>query len=251
MSTYFYKPGFSRGFTLIEMAIVLIILTLVVGGALMPLNAQIEQRRKTETEKTLAEIKEALIGFAVANDRLPCPASPNTTGVESMTSIGICTDNYTGFVPAISLGLSNTDAQGYALDAWSNRIRYSVAKFGGNAFTVPNGMKNTGMSALSSELRVCASSVGITATSCGTAVSLTTTNQNAVPAIVFSQGKNWATGGTSSDEAANINGDAVFISHTPTPPNYPPAQGGEFDDLVTWISPNILYYRMVAAGKLP
>ena len=27
--------------------------------------------------------------------------------------------------------------------------------------------------------------------------------------------------------------------------------GGEFDDLVTWISPNILYNRMISAGRLP
>lgn len=256
MNTYFSKPWSLGGFTLIEMAIVLIILTLVIGSALAPLNAQIEQRRRTETEKTLEEIKEALIGFAIANDRLPCPASASSNGVEAPAGGGSCANAYNGFVPAVTLGLNNTDAQGYALDAWSNRIRYAVAQSNGNAFTTTNGMKNAGMASLSSELRVCASSVGNTPstppqTSCGTAQALTTTSQNAVPAIIFSQGKNWAMGGTSSDEASNLNGDAVFISHTPTPANYPAAQGGEFDDIVTWLSPNILYNRMVAAGRLP
>ena len=241
----------ARGFTLIEMAVVLIILTLVAGGAIIPLNAQIELRQRTDTEKTLEEINEALIGFAIANDRLPCPASATSNGVESPLGGGVCTNAYTGFVPAVTLGLSHTDAQGYALDAWYNRIRYAVAQSNSNAFTTTNGMKTTGMSTLSSELRVCASSIGIAATSCGTATSLTTTNQNAVPAIVFSQGKNWATGGTSSDEAANLNGDAIFVSHTPTPSSFPAAQGGEFDDVVTWLSPNILYNRMVASGRLP
>jgi len=241
----------AQGFTLIEMAVVLIILTLVAGGALIPLNAQIELRQRTDTEKTLEEINEALIGFAIANDRLPCPASATSNGVESPLGGGTCTNAYTGFVPAVTLGLSHTDAQGYALDAWYNRIRYAVAQSNSKAFTTTNGMKNTGMGSLSSELRVCASSVGNTSGACGTAQALTTSAQNAVPAIIFSQGKNWATGGISSDEASNLNGDAVFISHTPTPANYPAAQGGEFDDMVTWLSPNILYNRMVAAGRLP
>jgi hypothetical protein len=34
----------------------------------------------------------------------------------------------------------------------------------------------------------------------------------------------------------------VFVSHNPTP---------TFDDLVIWISPNVLINRMVSAGKLP
>lgn len=241
----------ATGFTLIEMAVVLIILTLVAGGALVPLNAQIELHHRTDTKKTLEEINEALIGFAIANGRLPCPASATSNGVESPLGGGTCTDAYAGFVPAVTLGLNHTDAQGYALDAWYNRIRYAVAKSNSNAFTTLNGMQNIGMANLNSELRVCSSSIGNTSTSCGTALALTTTSQNAVPAIIFSQGKNWATGGISSDEAANLNGDAVFISHTPTPANYPAAQGGEFDDIVTWLSPNILYNRMVAAGRLP
>ncbi|MDP2785976.1 MAG: prepilin-type N-terminal cleavage/methylation domain-containing protein, partial [Sulfurimicrobium sp.] len=63
------------GFTLVEMAIVLIIIGLLLGGLLMPLSAQMEQRRISETQKTLDEINQALIGFAVANKRLPCPST--------------------------------------------------------------------------------------------------------------------------------------------------------------------------------
>jgi hypothetical protein len=66
-------------------------------------------------------------------------------------------------------------------------------------------------------------------------------------AVIFSLGKNAPTGGTGADEAANINNDPVFVSHTPTPAS----SGNEFDDLVTWLSPNILFNRMIAAGRLP
>ncbi len=51
---------------------------------------------------------------------------------------------------------------------------------------------------------------------------------------------------SSADETANGDNDRVFVSHTPTPPGL-----NEFDDLVIWISPNILYNRLIAAGRLP
>ena len=64
----------NRGFTLIEMAIVLMIVGLLLGGMLVPLSAQMDQRNISDTQKSLSEIKEALIGYAMANGRLPCPA---------------------------------------------------------------------------------------------------------------------------------------------------------------------------------
>ena len=68
---------------------------------------------------------------------------------------------------------------------------------------------------------------------------------NAV-AVIFSRGKNGASPPISSDEIANSDNDRVFVSHTLTS-----AGPNEFDDLVTWISPNILYSRLIAAGRLP
>ena len=46
------------------------------------------------------------------------------------------------------------------------------------------------------------------------------------------------------DEAENVDNDRVFVSRPPSPA---PAI---FDDLVIWVSPNILYGRMIAAGAL-
>jgi len=54
-----------RGFTLIEMAIVLVIITILIGGLAMPLSAQIQARRIAETKKTLEEAREAIIGYAM------------------------------------------------------------------------------------------------------------------------------------------------------------------------------------------
>ena len=66
----FYKRHM-RGFTLIEMAVALFIITLVLGSILVPLNTQVEQRKTTDTQRILAHAMEALAGFAAVNGRLP------------------------------------------------------------------------------------------------------------------------------------------------------------------------------------
>ena len=244
------------GFSLIEMAIVMLVIGLLLGGLLAPLSAQIEQQRTNETQKFLAEIKEALIGFAVANGRLPCPAISAASGVESFNvggdaTNGDCSNFNAGFVPAATLGLAPVDGQGFAIDAWNNRIRYAVTSSNANAFTTTNGMKTTGLSSLAPNLLVC-STASTSGSSCSVANSALTASPG-VPVVIYSTGKNGGYGGAGTDEAENPNPnsadtDRVFASHTPTPSN---AANGEFDDIVVWISPNILFSRMVAAGQLP
>jgi type II secretory pathway pseudopilin PulG len=233
----------AAGFTLVEMAIVLLIVTLLLTGLVPTISSQIEQRQRNETRKQLDEVRDALFGFVLTNGRLPCPASTISNGLESPPGGGVCSIA-DGFVPAATLGITPTDSQGYAVDGWSNRIRYAVTTANSNAFnfTTSNGMQTVGMGLLTPNLSVCASATGITATTCGTAISLT---NNAV-AVIYSIGKNTVPAGI--DEAANMNGDQVFVSHTPSPAG---ATNGAFDDIVTWLSPNVLFNRMVTAGKLP
>ncbi len=63
------------GFSLVEMAIVLAIVAMLMAGLLPTLSSQIEQQRRNETRKQLAEIQQALMGFAIMNGRLPCPTT--------------------------------------------------------------------------------------------------------------------------------------------------------------------------------
>jgi hypothetical protein len=72
-----------------------------------------------------------------------------------------------------------------------------------------------------------------------------------VPAVVVSHGKNGfgafttagaQLGGAAGDELENANGDGNFVGKE---------MGNGFDDLVAWISPNLLLNRMVSAGRLP
>jgi hypothetical protein len=69
-----------------------------------------------------------------------------------------------------------------------------------------------------------------------------------VAGIVFSTGKNGASGGTGLDEAANLDGNRVFVYHTPAPGT---ATNGEFDDQFAWITVGELYGKLIAAGVLP
>lgn len=241
----------NSGFTLVEMAMVLLIIGLLLGGLIPTLSSQMEAQRISETRKQLEEIQQALVGFATANGRLPCPASTSSNGEESPLGGGNCTNFYDGFVPAATLGITSVNGQSLVADGWGNAIRYAVAGNTVNSvaypFTSNNGMQSATMDKIAEAnlLDICASATGIGSSDCGTPANKLT---DKVPALVYSTGKNGGYGGTGLDETANLNGNRVFVSHTPTPST---ATNGEFDDLMIWLSPNILFNRMVAAGKLP
>jgi len=256
------KKLHKNGFTLVEMAIVLVLMGLILGTGLTLLSAQQEQRRVEETKAKLDEAREALIGYAIINDRLPCPATTTSNGYEDPIGGGACAHPYDGFVPAKTLGISGTDRSGYLPDSWGNPIRYAVTTSNINAFTT--SMSSTGMSTLAPNLHVCSTATGITGTppSCASGPPSTSLASGGVPAVIYSTGANMVglpgstggTGGTGSDEAANPNPnsaatvDRVFISHSLTSAA---ETGGVFDDQVTWLSPYILFNRMVQAGRLP
>jgi prepilin-type N-terminal cleavage/methylation domain-containing protein len=260
----------SRGFTLTELAIALFIMSLLMVGLMYTLAAQTEQRNRVDTLDRLEEAREALIAFAIVNGRLPCPAAapPNApynnaggVGVESPGGGGACTDGHTGFLPARTLGYQPIDANGYALDAWNNPIRYAVSKDSSVAgspdwnFTTAGSMKTNGVSVTPSDLVVCRAGSGVTASSCNTAPPVT--NQSVVVAVLWSQGKNFLTSTAfGADENVNNkhrlpavqNDTPVFVHTTPAPSG---ATGGEYDDLMVWLPVGVLYGRLIAAGVLP
>ena len=82
----------SRGFTLIEMAVVLLVVALILGSILVPLNAQVRQRNVAETQRTLEEIRQALIGYAMIHGHLPQPAKSANDGAERTDPLTLCTD---------------------------------------------------------------------------------------------------------------------------------------------------------------
>lgn len=200
------------GFTLIEMAVVLVIVGLLLGGMLVPLATQMETDRRKETIATLESIREALIGFAVINGRLPCPDT-NADGRENCPSVA--PNGAPKGLPYADLGVSRTDA-------WGNTWRYAVT----NAFTTTFTRTTPGNI-----------NVGTVANNC--AAALLASN---IPALVWSNGKT-NNGGTLELENRDVF-DSCFVDA-----GYRQANNA-FDDLIVWIAPGVLINRMVAAETL-
>ncbi|HEY0563131.1 MAG TPA: type II secretion system protein [Methylophilus sp.] len=207
-----------NGFTLIEVAIVMIIVGLLISGLIAPLSAQLDARNYNETRNTLAEVKEALIGFALShaatdgNPYLPCPDTDGD-GRENRNA-PLCQSDV-GSLPTQDLGL-------VATDSWNNQYIYRVAPEFSNS--------TNGFSLVSKG--------NITLLNANSGSNLVIE----LPALVLSRGKNGAAAAASMDEQENIDADTIFVSHEFT---------STFDDLVVWVSPNVLFNRMVTANRLP
>ena len=261
-------PSAARGFTLVELGVVMMIVALLLGSVLYTLSGQLEQRSFEETRGRLETARELLLSYAIVNGRLPCPATATSSGDEVPLGGGNCTSPYGGFLPARTIGFQVVDPGGYAIDSWQNRIRYAVsAAVPVNSqspricrpvsdttppvaphFTDRNNLKFQGIDCQPSDLIICRSATGITPTTCGGLANQVMT-QNLVVAIVFSVGKNGSLAcAPCVDEGANINGDQVFVSHTPAPTG---ATNGEFDDYLIWITVGELYGKLISAGVLP
>jgi len=248
-----------RGFTLTELAVVFAIVALLIGGAMMTLSAQVEQRSNDETVRRLNTAAEAVLAYAIVNRRLPCPATANTTGDEALASGtsatgGPCTTNFGGFLPARTLGFQPVDSAGYGIDVWGNRIRYAVAAgitgcTGSSStphFTSLANLKANGVSCRPNDLDICAP-VDIT-TTCTIANRVVSTET--VAFIVLSTGKNGAvTTAYGTHESANTDGNATFISRPPTSSDA--VTIGTFDDLMVWVPAGVLYAKLISAGVLP
>ena len=260
------KKSFA-GFTLVEMAIVLMIVGLLLGGLIPTISGQMERQHINETRKQMDEIQQALIGFAIINGRLLCPAKATlATGLASAgeeattgntcacvagggntvadTSANACTGStVTGVLPWVTLGIKETDA-------WERRYTYRVTTRFADQIAAGTTECNPALSTppVASSFALC--SPGIldvdSADTGGTTVA------NNMPAIFLSHGKNGAGAylnngtqlavSTGDDEEENSDNDKNFVSHNIT---------SDFDDLVIWLSPNTLINRMVTAGKLP
>lgn len=220
----------------------MVIVALLIGGLVLPLSAQQDIRQNAETKRQLDEIREALIGYAAAKGYFPCPAKSTFDGTELVrTPTGGCPKRL-GLLPWTTLGVKPSDS-------WNHLFLYSVT---------PAFSNSASLFTLNSPSDITIQTRDAT----GNLVNLS--NVDSIPLVVLSTGKNgylsWTleqaiqnpdSASTNTDEDTNALATANgknFVSRTPTGLD---AGTGEFDDLVVWISPYILFNRMIAAGKLP
>ncbi|EXI65228.1 MAG: type II secretion system protein G [Candidatus Accumulibacter adjunctus] len=236
----------SPGFTLTELAVVLVVVALVLGGLLSPLATQMDVRMTAETRKDLADIKEALLGFAVINGRFPCPADATIAsgvagaGLEAAHDAGGDCPNGSGVVPWVTLGVRETDA-------WGQRYSYRVTPAFAQRVSPP---RNAAFDlSTPGTLDVRSAAVG------GTMVA------GGLPVVFVSHGGNGRGGynregaqlpiGEVPDEidnqltnAGTAMANTIFVSQARNP-------GSGFDDEVAWVPRAILVSRMIGVGKLP
>ena len=224
----------SKGFTLVELAIVLFIITLLLGGMLTPLTQQIAERQNSDTRRALDNARIALVGYALSHrdgsghPYLPCPDQHSGSGAgdgqEDRQADGQCAA-LVGALPWHTLGVAEADA-------WGNRLGYAVSPGFAHA--------NSGIRAQpapATEISVCREKA------CAQPL--------AAAAVILSHGRNGygahnAMGKinlapTSADERENAGGSPRFVMHPPTAAD---RAGGEFDDIVTWLSPAWLLGRL-------
>ena len=209
-------------------------------GAFQPESS--EARRQRETMATLAQAREALLGYALQHGRLPRPATSADNGLETAQACGNNAATCTGFLPWVTLGIPATDS-------WGKLLRYSVTP----VFTEAPLHQNTALA----DKRL------IGRNEWNQPYILAGHNQcdlqhQCVPAVIFSSGKHnpgvavngivqLSEDASNVDEIYNFSALNDFIQRRQAPPGAP---GGEFDDLVLSLPLVTLYQRMGVAGKL-
>lgn len=235
-----HQLKYQTGFTLIELAIVLVIIGALVGSILGTLGARIENTRRAETQDALDKIKLSLYGFAMSQSpvRLPCPDTDND-GQENMVGGSCSTLTSPGNLPWVSLGISRGDA-------WASTYSYWVADEYSNAagFVVTTDATGVGRIDDSSGGNLISDNVAAVIISHGKnlygSIDVNNTARTGVPA-----------GAEYDDERENLDTDAaapvIYISR-------PVASEGAttaYDDIIIWIPEFELKGRMVQAGVLP
>lgn len=269
---------YQTGFTLIEIAIVLIIVSLLLGYtiALLPKQQELKQYRAVQQE--MDEVIAAIIGFAQVNGRLPCPSIPASAGMEDYDAINKdgC-ENYGGFVAVNTLGLmGRLNEDSLLQDPWGNPYRYYVTNSDFNAgglsdFTTPGEMRTVGLVDsdvngyidLDGQYLIC-DSAGTSNDDLCTGAGVVFGRPNGAggpyagaPFVLISHGKNWAEVATGDElenmGATNLGGyliknvaapETTFVRRTT-------GLADDFDDIVKWVSPNMLFSKMIEADQLP
>lgn len=251
---YPYKR-MQTGFTLVEIAIVLMVVTILLGYTVAMFPAQQNLKKYRQVDREMDEIVEHLIAFAQVNGRLPCPDTSNGTGtidgLEDQNATFNGCEAYFGFLPGRTLGVQGVyDTIGSLLDPWGSEYGYAVSDIDNGTdgiLVTVNGIRAEGMTNVNPDLFVCSDSATVgNDDDCAAAASADVAAN--IPAVVISMGRDAVLPSSSNIQIENTDdfhdgtNDKVYISSS---------HRDDYDDEVRWISTNLLFSRMIAAEQLP
>lgn len=124
-----------RAFTLIEIAVVIVVLSLLLAMIAGIATGVVTQQRREATRQRLSGVETALALFVSQHKRLPCPADGRLAsgdanaglerpvgGAACQVVTGTANSQTHGVVPWRTLGLAEPDVT----DGWGNRLTYRV-----------------------------------------------------------------------------------------------------------------------------
>jgi len=252
-----YRPP-QAGFSLVELAVVTLIIGIFLTLGLGAINATRESSALSATNQKQAAIKDILIAYLRRNSRLPCPDDPASAnflnGVEKRATMtnpttpvvtSACSATF-GVLPYVTLGLARDAVQ----DGWGNLFTYRVSNTPTSTdWTLTANFRTGNAGVYSVSDRISGVATAITA--------------NAV-AVVISHGSNgfgaYTIGGTrntlpavGTDELSNTDPTAGTVANPHfkrAPITDDTAPGGAFDDVVQFLGADDLLGPLFKDGTL-
>lgn len=213
------KTRTQKGFTLIEIAMVVFIIGLITSGLLLGMGGIIDSAKYKDDQQRLKDIKTALLTYAAKEKHLPCPDTDNT-GEQNRNGNNCLSAQ--GFLPYLDLGT-------HAYNAYNQRFYYQITDINSPYFNDTTPTPNFDDATNSGNLEVCENWNGSACTA---------RLAKELPLVVVSFGKNSAeawggsTNGTpngcsaplSAEEQLNCDLDTMFY------------QAHLVDDTLIWLS---------------
>lgn len=221
-----------KGFNLVELAIVLAVIALFMGGAINTYTRWFEKQQYEQAISDIEIIKKAIIGYAMTNGYLPCPDISNAIDGNEARGVGGACEALGGndpLVPFNTLGLKQVDPWGviYFYRAHSD---YTDSN---NLFELDN---TNGLNIDD-----------------GNDIPIA----NNVAFVVYSLGPDQGRRFTIEQEENRDFSNQTFskpLTFLPYSNNSTPADNSDdtgYDDVFSWVSTNVLKYHLVEADQLP